>query len=69
MSITTALDSIKGQVQEAKSLNKSATYGGGAWTGALTTLEPGLGYAIKISGPGTLIYPAAINFNHEKRVN
>jgi uncharacterized protein (DUF2147 family) len=59
MSITAALDSIKGQVQEAKSLNKSATYSGGAWSGTLTQMEPGQGYAIKMNAPGTLIYPAA----------
>jgi hypothetical protein len=59
ISISTALASISGQVQEVKSLTQSATYSGGAWTGALQQLNPGQGYAIKMSGPGTLIYPAA----------
>jgi hypothetical protein len=57
MPIATALDSIKGQVLEVKSLTKSATYSGGAWSGTLTQLQPGQGYAIKMSAPGTLIYP------------
>jgi hypothetical protein len=57
MPIATALDSIKGQVQEVKSLTQSATYSGGAWSGTLTQLEPGQGYAIKMSGPGALTYP------------
>jgi hypothetical protein len=59
MPIATALDSIKGQVLEVKSLTQSATYSGGAWSGTLTQLEPGQGYAIKMSAPGTLTYPAA----------
>jgi hypothetical protein len=57
--IATALASISGQVQEIKSLTQSATYSGGTWSGTLTQLEPGQGYAIKMSGPGTLTYPAA----------
>jgi hypothetical protein len=56
MPIATALDSIKGQVLEVKSLTQSATYSGGAWS--LTfNMQPGQGYAIKMSGPGTLTYP------------
>jgi hypothetical protein len=58
MPIATALDSIKSKVQEIKSLTQSATYSGGAWSGTLTQLDPGQGYAIKMSGPGTLTYPA-----------
>jgi hypothetical protein len=54
--IATALDSINGQVQEVKSLTQSAIYNGSAWTGTLTTLEPGQGYAIKMSTSGTLTY-------------
>jgi hypothetical protein len=57
MSITTALASINGQVLEVKSLTQSATYSGGAWNGTLIQLEPGQGYAIKMSVPGTLTYP------------
>jgi hypothetical protein len=57
MPIATALDSIKGQVQEAKSLTQSATYNGSTWSGTLTQLEPGQGYAIKMNAPGTLTYP------------
>jgi hypothetical protein len=57
MPIATALDSIKVQIQEVKSLTQSATYNGTTWSGTLTQLEPGKGYAIKMSGPGTLIYP------------
>jgi hypothetical protein len=58
MPIATALASISGQVQEVKSLTQSATYSGGAWTGTLTQLDPGQGYAIKMSVAGTLTYPA-----------
>jgi hypothetical protein len=57
MPIATSLASISGQVQEVKSLTQSATYNGTIWSGTLTQLEPGQGYAIKISAPGTLIYP------------
>jgi hypothetical protein len=67
MSITTALASISGQVLEVKSRTASATYSGGAWSGTLSQLEPGQGYAIKMSGPGTLIYPAAAGANHENK--
>jgi hypothetical protein len=58
MPIATALASISGQVQEVKSLTQSATYSGGVWSGTLTQLAPGQGYAIKMSAPGTLTYPA-----------
>jgi hypothetical protein len=61
MPIVTALDSIKGQVQEVKSLTQSATYNGTSWSGILTQLKPGQGYAIKMSAAGTLTYPAAVN--------
>jgi hypothetical protein len=57
MPIATALDSIKGQVQEVKSFTQSATYSGSAWSGTLSTMQPGQGYAIKMSAPGTLTYP------------
>jgi hypothetical protein len=57
ISIATALTSINGQVQEVKSLTQSATYSSGIWSGTLTQLEPGKGYAIKMSGPETLTYP------------
>jgi hypothetical protein len=56
MSIATALDSIKGQVQEVKSLTQSATYNGSSWSSTFD-MHPGQGYAIKMNGPGTLIYP------------
>jgi GH35 family endo-1,4-beta-xylanase len=56
--IATALASINGHVQEVKSLTQQATYSGGVWSGALTQMEPGQGYAIKMSAPGTLTYPA-----------
>jgi hypothetical protein len=65
MPIVTALASISGQVQEVKSLTQSATYSGGAWSGTLTQLEPGQGYAIKMSGPGTLVYPAAAGISKQ----
>jgi hypothetical protein len=55
--IATALDSIKGQVLEVKSLTTSATYSNGSWSGTLTQFEPGQGYAIKMNAPGTMIYP------------
>jgi hypothetical protein len=57
MPIATALDSIKGQVLEVKSLTQSATYNGTTWSGTLSTMEPGKGYAIKMSGLETLTYP------------
>jgi hypothetical protein len=59
MPIGTALDSIKGQVLQVKSRTASATYSGGVWSGVLTQLEPGQGYAVKMSAPGILTYPAA----------
>jgi hypothetical protein len=59
MPIATALASINGQVQEVKSLTQSSTYSGGAWSGTLTQLNPGQGYAIKMSTLGILTYPAA----------
>jgi hypothetical protein len=57
MPIATTLDSIKGQVLEIKSLTQSATYNGTSWSGTLTQLEPGKGYAIRVSGAINLIYP------------
>jgi hypothetical protein len=70
MPIATALDSIKVQVLEVKSLTQSATYSGSVWSGTLTQLEPGQGYAVKMSGPGTLIYPAAAatQLNQQKKI-
>jgi hypothetical protein len=53
-----ALDSIEGQVLEVKSRTQSATFSGTTWSGTLTQLEPGQGYAIRTSAPGTLVYPA-----------
>jgi hypothetical protein len=64
MPIANALDSIKGQVLQIKSLNQSATFNGTSWSGTLTQLEPGQGYAIKMNGPGTLIYPDVGAYNH-----
>jgi hypothetical protein len=58
MPIATALNSIKNQVQEIKSLTQSATYNGTSWSGTLTTLNPGQGYAIKMNVPAVLTYPA-----------
>jgi hypothetical protein len=57
MSITTALDSIKGQVLEIKSRTQSATYNGATWSGSLTQLQPGQGYAIRVNGEARLVYP------------
>jgi hypothetical protein len=57
MPIATALESIKGQVLEVKSRTQSATYSNGAWSGTLSRLDPGQGYAIKMNGSGTLTYP------------
>jgi hypothetical protein len=57
MPIATALASINGRVQEVKSLTQSATYNGNSWSGTLTQLNPGQGYAIKMNAPGTLTYP------------
>jgi hypothetical protein len=55
--IATALDSIKVQVLQIKSLTQSATYSGGSWNGTLIQLVPSQGYAIKMSAPGILTYP------------
>jgi hypothetical protein len=57
MPIVTALASINGQVQEIKSLTQSAIYNGTTWSGTLTQLDPGKGYAIRVSGAINLIYP------------
>jgi hypothetical protein len=59
MSISTVLASINGQVQEVKGLTQSATYNGTTWSGSLTQLSLGQGYAIKMSGPGILTYPVS----------
>jgi hypothetical protein len=64
MPIATALASISGQVLEVKSLTQSATFNGTTWSGTLAQLQPGQGYAIKMSGLGTLIYPAVGAYNH-----
>jgi hypothetical protein len=68
MPIATALASINSQVQEVKSQTQSATYSGGVWSGTLTQLNPGQGYAIKMSGAGTLTYPAtaSIQLNQQR---
>jgi len=63
-----ALDSIKNQVTELKSRSQSATYNGGSWSGNLTQMEPGQGYTIFMTAPGTLIYPASAKiWNHKKK--
>jgi hypothetical protein len=56
MPIAMALYSIKGQVLQIKSLTQSATYNGSSWSGTFD-MQPGQGYAIKMSAPGILIYP------------
>jgi hypothetical protein len=68
MSITTALDSIEGQVMQIKSLTQTATFNGTTWSGAFD-MQPGQGYAIKMNAPGTLIYPAAasVKINQQRR--
>jgi hypothetical protein len=48
----------KNQVEQVNAQTQSATYNSGAWTDTLKQLEPGQGYAIKMSAPGTLNYPA-----------
>jgi hypothetical protein len=62
MSITTALTSINTQVQAVKSLTQSATYNGTSWSSTFD-MQPGQGYAIKMSAPGTLTYPAEVSMN------
>jgi hypothetical protein len=57
MSLTSALGSIAGQVQQIKNGSQSAIYSNGQWSGTLTQLDPGKGYALKMSSAGTLIYP------------
>jgi|GEM_PF-4080348 len=55
--INQALSSITSQAQQAKSQTQSAIYQNGQWLGDLTQLEPGKGYTILMSGPGTLSFP------------
>jgi hypothetical protein len=64
MPIATALASISGQVQEIKSLTQSAIYNGTTWSGTLTQLQPGQGYAIRMNASGTLTYPAVGAYKH-----
>jgi hypothetical protein len=68
MSITTALASISGQVLGVKSLTQSATYNGSSWSNTFD-MQPGQGYAIKMSAPGILTYPAAasVKLNQQRR--
>jgi hypothetical protein len=63
MPIATALASINGQVQEVKSMTQSATYNGTSWNSTFD-MQPGQGYAIKMSAPGTLTYPALGAYNY-----
>jgi len=57
LAIGTALNSITGQVQQARWQTQSALFNGSTWTGDLTQMEPGQGYTIRVSGSVSLIYP------------
>jgi|GEM_PF-5493843 len=52
-----SLTAIAPQVQQAKSQTQSAIVQNGSWLGDLTQLEPGKGYTVLLSGPGTVVYP------------
>jgi len=41
----------------SQSSGTSTNYGANGWYGGLTTLEPGSGYLLDMSGAGTLVYP------------
>ena len=56
LAIGSALSSITGQVQQARSQNQSAIYNAGSWLGDLSQMAPGRGYTIRVSGPVNLIY-------------
>jgi len=55
-SLSEALDGIKTQVQEVKSLTQSAIWNGTSWSGTLTQMQPGQGYAVRMTANGTLVY-------------
>jgi hypothetical protein len=57
LNLTPALATINGQVLAVKSLTQSATYSAGLWSGTLNQMEPGKGYAIRVSAPMVLVYP------------
>ena len=42
---------------QSQSQGSATNYGAYGWYGSLTTLEPGNGYLLEMSAPGTLIYP------------
>jgi len=58
--VETALDSIMTQLSQVKSQTQSAIKFGSVLTGDLTQMEPNKGYTIKMTGPGTLVYPHAV---------
>jgi hypothetical protein len=53
----TALDSIYNNLLVVKSQTQTKTYTNGNWLGNMTTMEPGKGYAVKLSTQSTLDYP------------
>jgi hypothetical protein len=53
----TAVASIYSNLTAIKSQTNANLYVGGNWTGNLVNMEPGKGYAVKLSAPATLDYP------------
>lgn len=62
LAINTALNSLSGSLSTGDVIKSQYGYAefvkGSGWFGSLKFLEPGMGYMIKSSGSGTLIYPA-----------
>ncbi len=59
--VDTALTSILPQVTQVKSQSRSAIDFGAGLTGDLTQMYPNEAYAIKMTVPGTLVYPFGIS--------
>jgi len=58
--IGVALSSIANQVQQVRSQTQSAIRQNSQWIGDLTQMEPGKGYTILLTGPGTLTYAMTV---------
>ena len=73
LAINTALGSLSGSLQTGDVIKSQYGYAefvkGSGWFGSLKFLEPGLGYMLKSSGPGTLIYPATASTRNREIQN
>ncbi len=58
LSLASGMSSLLPVIQQVKSQTQSALFSEGQWRGDLTQLEPGKGYLIRLSGAGTLSFPA-----------